>query len=108
VSIGTRQGLFRVRPQEDSRLFPETGLYRQEEELSEFGSNETLLRQVSAFTGGRFNPGPDQIFDGGGKSVSSTLELWPGLLGLGVLLNLAELVVRKWRGIVQTVSGSRQ
>ena len=108
VAIGTRQGLFRVRPLDDSPLFPETGLYRQEEELNEFGSNEALLRQVSAFTGGRFNPSPDQIFDGGGKSVSTTLELWPGLLGLAVLLNLAELVVRKWRGIVQTVSGNRQ
>ena len=62
VAIGTRQGLFRVRPLDDSRLFPETGLYRQEEELNEFGSNEALLRQVSAFTGGRFNPSPDQIF----------------------------------------------
>ena len=108
VAIGTRQGLFRVRPLDDSRLFPETGLYRQEEELNEFGSNEALLRQVSAFTGGRFNPSPDRIFDGGGKLVSTTLELWPGLLGLAVLLNLAELVVRKWRGIVQTVSGNRQ
>jgi Ca-activated chloride channel family protein len=107
VAIGDRQGLFRVRPLEDSRLFPETGLYRQEEELSEFGSNETLLKQVAEFTGGRFNPSPDQIFDGGGKSVSTTLELWPGLLGLAVLLNLAELVVRKWRGILQTVTGNK-
>ncbi len=108
VAIGNRQGLFRVRPADDSRLFPETGIYRQEEELSDFGSNETLLRQVAVFTGGRFNPSPDQIFDGGGKSVSSTLELWPGLLGFAILLNLSELVVRKWRGIVQTVSGRRQ
>jgi Mg-chelatase subunit ChlD len=107
VAIGSRQGLFRIRPLDDSRLFPETGLYRQEEELSNFGSNETLLRQVSQFTGGRFNPSPDQVFDAGGKSVSSTLELWPGLLGLAVLLNLAELVVRKWRGIVQTMTGTR-
>lgn len=103
VPIGNRQGLFRIRPLEDSRLFPETGVYRQEEELSEYGSNETLLRQVAEFTGGRFNPSPDQIFEAGGKSVSSTVELWPGLLGLAVMLNLGELVFRKWRGILQTL-----
>jgi len=87
VAVGNRQGLFRIRPLEDSRLFPETGVYRQEEELNEYGSNESLLRQVSEFTGGRFNPRTDQIFEGGGKSVSSTVELWPGLLGLGIVLN---------------------
>jgi Ca-activated chloride channel family protein len=107
VAIGNRQGLFRIRPLEDSRLFPETGVYRQEEELNEYGSNETLLRQVSEFTGGRFNPRTDQIFEGGGKSVSSTIELWPGLIGLGIVLNLIELVFRKWRGILQRLTGNR-
>ena len=33
VHIGAMQGLFRIRPVEDSRFFPETGFYRPEEEL---------------------------------------------------------------------------
>jgi Ca-activated chloride channel family protein len=105
LAIGNRDGLFRIRPLEDSRIFPETGLYRDEEELTEFGSNEALLRQVSSFTGGRFNPDPSSVFDAGGKSVAGTLQLWPGLLGLAIILNLIELIVRKWRGIVDTMRG---
>ena len=103
LAVGNQQGLFRIRPVEDSRFFPETGLYRQEEEFNEYGSNEALLRQVAEFTHGRFNPKPDQVFDGGGKSVSTTIELWPAMLAFALLLNLTELVVRKWRGILQTV-----
>lgn len=101
VYIGSRQGLFRVRPLADSRVFPEVGLYRREQELSDYGSNELLLRQVSAFTGGRFNPRPNQVFDPGNRSVASTMQLWPGLLGIAILLNLTELVLRKWKGILQ-------
>jgi len=40
------------------------------------------------------------VFSGGGKSISSSLRLWPGLLGLAVLLSLAELVMRKWKGVM--------
>jgi len=103
LAVGNQQGLFRIRPVEDSRFFPETGLYRQEEEFNEYGSNEALLRRVAEFTHGRFNPKPEQVFDGGGKSVSTTLELWPAMLAFALLLNLTELIVRKWRGILQTV-----
>ena len=56
IHIGDLQGLFRVRPLEDSRAFPEIGFYQPEQELLEYGSNEFLLRSVSRFTGGRFNP----------------------------------------------------
>jgi hypothetical protein len=100
VNIGARQGLFRVRPVEESRVFAETGYYRQETELADYGSNEVLLRQLAGFTGGRYNPSPKDVFDNGGRSIASTTRLWPGLLGLAVLLNLLELVVRKWRGIL--------
>jgi len=99
VAIGERRGLFRLRPLEESRAFPEVGYYRQEEELDEYGSNPDLLRRLSEFTGGRFQPSPEAVFDSGGGAVSSTLALWPGLLGLAILLNLAELIHRKWKGI---------
>ena len=104
IAIGAREGLFRIRPLEESRLFPETGLYRTEEEMNDFGSNEAVLKQISSFTGGRFNPAVVQVFDPGGRSLSKMLELWPGLLGAAVLLNLIELVMRKWKGIVEAIT----
>jgi Ca-activated chloride channel family protein len=102
VPIGTRQGLFRVRPLEESRFFPETGLYREEEELTQFGANEALLKQVADFTGGRLNPNASAVWQSGGRSVPSTTTLWPSLLGAAILFNLAELILRKWKGVVQS------
>jgi Ca-activated chloride channel family protein len=100
LQIGSRQGLFRVRPLEESRAFPEAGLYRPEAELADYGSNEPLLRQVAEFTGGRFEPDPKSVFDAGRRSIASTMQLWPGLLALAIVLNLAELVMRKWKGVM--------
>ena len=74
-------------------------LLRPEVELTEYGSNQTLLKQVAEFTGGRFEPAPKAVFDAGGRTLASTLQLWPGLLGLAVLANLAELLLRKWKGL---------
>ena len=99
LPIGRRQGLFRVRPLAESRAFPEIGLYREEEEMTDYGSNDFVLRQISAATGGRFNPNPKDVFDAGGRSIPSTMELWPGLLGLAVALNLAELIMRKGKSL---------
>jgi Mg-chelatase subunit ChlD len=99
LQIGARQGLFRVRPVVESRAFPEVGVYRPEAELNDYGANQTLLRQVAEFTGGRFEPDPKQVFDAGNRSLASTLQLWPGLLVIAIALNLAELVMRKWKGL---------
>ena len=93
------QGLFRVRALDESGAFPETGVYLQEQELSDFGSNEELLRNLASFTGGRFQPAPEDVFDSEGRAVQSTMVLWPILLLLAIVLNLAELVLRKWRAI---------
>ena len=35
-----------------------------------------------------------------GKKKDQTLNLWPGLLAAAVMLNIAELVNRKWKGLV--------
>jgi uncharacterized protein YegL len=102
VRIGSLEGLFRVRPLVDSRAFPEVGLYRQESELSDYGSNDILLKSIAQSTGGRFNPSVRQLFDSSGLSIDSTLRLWPGLLALALLLNLIELCLRKWGGIVES------
>ena len=84
---------------EESRAFPEAGFYRSEAELSEFGANEALLKQVADFTGGRFNPSPRDVFSATGRTIASSIRLWPGLLAFAILLNLLELVLRKWRGL---------
>ncbi len=105
--IGALEGLFRVRPLNESRAFPEVGLYRQESELSDFGSNTALLKSIAQSTGGRFNPSVGRLFDSGGKYIDATLRLWPGLLALAVVLNLIELVLRKWRGIIDSIRGVR-
>jgi hypothetical protein len=99
--IGRNQGLFRVRPLAESRAFPEIGFYRPEDELMDHSSNELLLRQIAQSTGGRFQPATKEVFDAGGRSVPSSMELWPGLLALAIVLNLVELVMRKWVGLVE-------
>jgi len=97
AEIGAREGLFRVRPVDDSTAFPEVALYRPEAELAEYGSDETLLKQVAEFTGGRFQPAPTDVFDSGGRTVPVTFDLWPWLLAIAIALNLAELMLRKMR-----------
>ncbi len=97
VPIANRKGLFRVRPLAESRAFPEVGLYLPEPEITTYGSNPLLLRQLSAYTGGRFNPTAKQVFDPAGRSIPATMRLWPGLLGAALLLNLLELAWRRLR-----------
>ena len=103
LMIGGNQGLFRVRPAADSRAFPEIGFYRQEDEMLDYGNNEGLLRQIATSTGGRFNPDVRAAFDAGSRSIRTTMNLWPGLLALAILLNLAELVLRKWKGVLEAL-----
>ena len=103
LRIGQNQGLFRVRPLADSRAFPEVGFYRQEDEMQEFGNNSQLLRQIAASTGGRFGVRGRDVFDAAGRSIPTTMELWPGLLALALLLNLIELILRKWKGLLEAL-----
>jgi len=101
IAIGRNQGLFRVRPLVESRAFPEVGFYREEDELSDHRSDDFLLREISAATGGRFDPEIKKIFDPGGRSVPATVDLWPGFIALAIILDLIELVRRKWSGIIE-------
>ncbi|MBV9503986.1 MAG: VWA domain-containing protein [Acidobacteriia bacterium] len=107
LAIAQNQGLFRVRPLADSPAFPEVGFYRPEDEMLEYGNNEQLLRQVASATGGRYQPTPQQVFDAGGRSTSTTMDLWPLFLALAVLLNLAELVMRKSKGLMESLGWHR-
>jgi Ca-activated chloride channel homolog len=101
LNIGPQQGLFRVRPVAESPAFPEVGFYRQEDELLGYGNNEPLLKQIAAATGGRFQPSPGRAFESGGRTIPSTMQLWPALLALALALNLAELVLRKRKGLAE-------
>lgn len=101
VHIGRVRGLFRIRPVNETPAFPEIGVYRQQQELRDYGSNEALLEQISALTGGRSNPSPASVFDAKGKSIYTSWQLWPALLALAILLTIAELVARKWAGLAR-------
>ena len=102
IHVGELQGLFRIRPLEESRAFPEVGFYRQEQELLDYGSNPFLLRSIAEFTGGHFNPQPSQVFESGRRSEPSSLRLWPGLLAVALALNLTELIMRKGRAVLDS------
>ncbi|HMF75821.1 MAG TPA: VWA domain-containing protein, partial [Bryobacteraceae bacterium] len=99
--IGNLRGLFRIRPVKESDVFPEIGFYRENEESRDYGSNEVLLKQISDLTGGRFNPSPAAVFDAGGRTMFIHLQLWPALLFFAIALTIAELIMRKWSGLVQ-------
>ena len=71
--------------------------------MLDYSSNEVLLRQIAKSTGGRFQPSVKDVFNAGGRSVPSSMELWPGLLALAILLNLVELFLRKWPGLLETL-----
>ncbi len=107
IVVGANEGLFRIRPLKESRAFPEVGFYRQESEMSDYGSDEFLLRQIAESTGGRFNPDVRTVFDSAGRAISSSMQLWPGLLGLAIVLNLLELLLRKWKGMMEALGLKR-
>ena len=99
VPLGERFGLFRVRPASGFDRFPEVAFYRHNNELEDTGSNPDLLRRIAQLTGGRFNPHPSEVFEAGGRTVHSSIDLWPALLLAAILLNLVELAARKrWLG----------
>jgi Mg-chelatase subunit ChlD len=99
VHIGSGTGLLRVRPVNESSLFPEIGLYRPHLELKEHGANETLLREISASTGGRYNPAPDTVLNSKTRTSYVTWRLWPLCLAFALALTVGELITRKWNGV---------
>ncbi len=95
ASIGGRFGLFRLRAAEAVAGFPEAGFYRANEELTTYGADPELLRRIASATGGIFNATPEQIAAAPAPAVRTQFDLWPWLLILGLLLNLAEVAGRK-------------
>jgi Ca-activated chloride channel family protein len=97
VYVGKATGLFRIRPVNDTEAFAETGIYLGSRETTDFGTNVQKLSEISQATGGRYNPALASIFDPGVRFVYTRLELWPGLLALGIAFTIAELMARKWK-----------
>ncbi len=93
--IGDRFGLFRISPADETDGFPEAGFYRENEELTHYGSDPDLLRSIASATGGLFNPTPEQTANTTAPAIRTQFDLWPLLLALGLLLNLIEVVARK-------------
>ena len=90
LQIGSRQGLFRVRPLVDTPAFPEVGLYRPEVELTEYGSNQTLAKTSSRVHGravragsqssirrGRAHAGIHAATVAGTAGVGDRSRIWP-------------------------------
>ena len=104
LAIGQNQGLFRVRRLAESRAFPEVGFYRQEDEM--IGVRQ---QRAAAAADRRGDRRPLQsrrrrpCSMPRGRSIRTTMNLWPGLLALAVLLNLAELILRKWSGVAEAL-----
>ena len=46
---------------------------------------------------------PRTCFEAAGRSIPANMELWPGLLALALFLNLLELVMRKWKGLLEAL-----
>jgi Mg-chelatase subunit ChlD len=98
IEVPRIPGLFRVRPVNESAVFPEVGFYAEDQESRDRGANEQLLRTLAAATGGRYDPTPGAIFDTTGRTLPVSWQLWPLSLALAVALSVAELIGRKWRG----------
>ncbi len=56
--------------------------------------DEGLLRRIASDTGGVYAPEPDALADS--RTAPAERELWPWLVGLAMLLFLADVAVRRW------------
>ena len=100
LQIGAREGLFRVRPLDGIARVSRSGIVSA-------GSRTGRLRvQRGAAQAGRRvhrRPLPARSESGvrcRAPLIASTMQLWPGLLALAIVLNLVELVMRKWKGVL--------
>lgn len=55
-----------------------------------------LLKMISAQTGGKYAPKPDELFADRGDGGRVTKSLWPHFLALALLAYLLDLLVRRW------------
>jgi hypothetical protein len=58
-------------------------------------TNEKLLREIAAASGGRFRPAPADLFAPDGRTAPRVFTLWPAALSAALLLLLAGVAVRR-------------
>ncbi|HVB58827.1 MAG TPA: VWA domain-containing protein [Candidatus Acidoferrales bacterium] len=90
-----QHGLYRVVSGDSQWVLPEAGFYRGSEEMKPQQINVPLLAEISRVTRGRMEPTIGDLLDDRGTWVSESRPLWPYLLVLALVLNFAEVAVRK-------------
>ncbi len=58
-------------------------------------TNEKLLKEVAAVSGGQFNPAPDKLFQRPGEWTTRPTELWPWLLTIAAFLLVLDVALRR-------------
>jgi hypothetical protein len=71
--------------------------YSYPDEYHFYPPNTDVLRAVSNETKGTFQPRVEDIFDPAGETTALPIPLWPYLAGLGLLLYLTDVLLRRVR-----------
>jgi uncharacterized membrane protein/uncharacterized protein YegL len=71
--------------------------YSYPDEYHFYPPNTDVLRAISNETKGTFQPKVEDIFDPAGETTALPIPLWPYLAGLGLLLYLTDVLLRRVR-----------
>jgi Ca-activated chloride channel homolog len=88
-------GLYHIVSGNSELVLPEAGFYRESDETKPQPVNTPLLAEISRVTGGRMHPSIEQLLNTKGAMVRERQALWPYWLVLALLLNFAEVALRK-------------
>ncbi len=65
-------------------------------EYRHLGTNDTVLKEMAAVTGGQYKPAIDELFAvSADESISVRRRLWPWLLGIALCLFLIDVALRR-------------
>jgi uncharacterized membrane protein len=71
--------------------------YSYPDEYRFYPTNAATLEEVSRETGGKFEPAASDIVDKHGESIEVPYALWPWLAGLGLILFVTDVLLRRLR-----------
>ena len=90
-----QRGLYRIVSGSSELVLPETGFYRESEEMKPQAVNTGLLSEISRVTGGQMRPSINQLLNERGSFVRERRALWPYWLMLALVINFLEVALRK-------------
>jgi len=90
-----QRGLYRIVSGSSELVLPETGFYRESEEMKPQAVNTGLLSEISRITGGQMRPSINQLLNEKGSFVRERRALWPYWLMLALVINFLEVALRK-------------